>query len=300
MGAAALLRLVRWPGAVTAAANGSAAFLLAHRPDSPGGTAAVIGAAGGGFLVYAGGVVLNDVADAERDVEEHPGRPLPSGAVERGAALRFGLALLFGGILLCAGLAGLDAGVAALASAVLAAFYDFGARRSRLLAALVLGAARGTNAAAGALAATGSYAVLVGPTYPSGLPLLFPAAIALYTVLLTLISTLESRELPRWVPSAAAVLLAVAAGAAWAFFPRTRWAESPAIPLVLLFGSLVSAARAATDPGGPGLGAVVRAGVFGFVLVDAMWLFGAGRYDAGFWWILVYVGLRAAMLRARS
>ncbi|MCE9637642.1 MAG: hypothetical protein K8T90_18235 [Planctomycetes bacterium] len=60
------------------------------------------------------------------------------------------------------------------------------------------------------------------------------------------------------------------------------------------------AARDAVETPGPGIGAIVRAGVFGFLLVDSAWLFGAGRYEAGFWAILMYVGLRVALMRARS
>ncbi|MCE9637643.1 MAG: UbiA family prenyltransferase [Planctomycetes bacterium] len=96
--APALLRLVRWPGAVTAAGNTAACFLLAHRPGSPGGTSAAVGAIGGAALVYAGGVVLNDVADAERDRTLHPSRPIPAGLVDRASALKFGLALLAAGV----------------------------------------------------------------------------------------------------------------------------------------------------------------------------------------------------------
>jgi len=37
--------------------------------------------------------------------------------------------------------------------------------------------------------------------------------------------------------------------------------------------------RSDADEDGPGMGLVIRAGVFGFLLVDAAWLFGVGRYD---------------------
>ena len=51
---------------------------------------------------------------------------------------------------------------------------------------------------------------------------------------------------------------------------------------------------------GPGLGAIIRRAVFGFVLVDAAWLFGVGKYDYGFWMLLLYVALRWVLRRARS
>jgi hypothetical protein len=44
----------------------------------------------------------------------------------------------------------------------------------------------------------------------------------------------------------------------------------------------------------------VRAGVFGFLLADAAWLFAVGRYGAGFGLVLGYVALRLVLARARS
>jgi len=58
--------------------------------------------------------------------------------------------------------------------------------------------------------------------------------------------------------------------------------------------------RFAAEPDGPGMGLVVRTGVFGFLLVDSAWLFGVSRYDPGFALILAYVGMRFALSRARS
>src|SRR5438067_2386375 len=43
--------------------------------------------------LYCGGMVWNDVFDVEQDRRERPFRPLPSGRVSRGAAMRFGALL---------------------------------------------------------------------------------------------------------------------------------------------------------------------------------------------------------------
>ena len=45
-------------------------------------------------LLYSAGTVLNDVFDAPADARDRPRRPIPSGRIPRGAAGRFGLALL--------------------------------------------------------------------------------------------------------------------------------------------------------------------------------------------------------------
>lgn len=49
-------------------------------------------------LLYVGGMVLNDVCDAEIDRVTRSGRPIPSGRISRGAALRFSAAALAGGV----------------------------------------------------------------------------------------------------------------------------------------------------------------------------------------------------------
>jgi 4-hydroxybenzoate polyprenyltransferase len=285
---------------VTAAGNAATGFLLAHRPDSPGGRAAAVGAVLSGALVYAGGVVLNDVADAARDRTLHPERPIPSGAVTPRDGARFGAALLGLGVVSAAVLANPWAGAVAAAAALFAALYDFSGRGFRLTGAALLGLARGTNALTGAAAAAGGIAALTdGARFPA-MSHLHAAALLAYTLLLTWTSTLEER---RPSPRAAAFLalcLVLVAAMPWSVFPRTSWRESPGMPLLLLGASFLVAARDARDAHGPGIGALVRAGVFGFLLVDSAWLFGSGRYEAGFWAMLVYVALRLVLFRARS
>src|SRR6202051_4400451 len=55
--------------------------------------------------LYCGGMVWNDYFDREQDRRERPQRPIPSGQVSLGAAVRLGVMLLLGGVAL-AGLAG--------------------------------------------------------------------------------------------------------------------------------------------------------------------------------------------------
>lgn len=57
--------------------------------------------------LYAAGVVLNDVFDAEVDRRERPERPIPSGRVSLGAARRLGWGLLALGVILPGVVAGL-------------------------------------------------------------------------------------------------------------------------------------------------------------------------------------------------
>ncbi len=297
-----LLRLLRWPGALTAAANAAAGFLLARGPNAVTGWAEAGAVVAGAALIYSGGVVLNDVADAERDRTLHPDRPIPSGAVERRRAGVFGATLLVLGVLLVLLLGGLHAGLAAVAAAACALIYDVGGKRSRVPGAVLMAGARGFNSLAGMLASAGDWNALQRAAESLAIPtfvIWYPLAVATYTLTLTVASTFEERRLGKAGAGALAVGIAVVAAVPWAFF-TARWTWGPAIPLLILGGSLIVGARDAAKPGGPGVGMLVRQAVFGFLLVDAAWLFGRSWYDYGFGLVLLYVAMRFALARARS
>ncbi len=291
------LRLLRWPGAVTAAASAVTGFLLVRRSGGTGDLSAAVAVGAAASLVYLGGVALNDVADAERDRDLHPDRPIPCGAAQRGRAAQLAAALLLAGCALSFLGAGTSAGLATSAAALLAVLYDVGGKRLRLGGSLLMGGARAANAAAGMLASalTLDFAL----TAPGPEVLAYPVAVGGYTVLLTFASTFEGKRPTPFVAGSLATGLVLAAASAWPHFPA-QWWWAPALALVPLAATLVSGARDAQIPGGPGLGALIRRGVFGFLLLDAAWLMGVAWYDAGFWLILVYVGLRFLLARLRS
>src|SRR5881628_3700356 len=112
-------------------------FLVAHQSTDR----AQVLAAAGVAIVYAGGVALNDVADADTDITLHPGRPIPSGAVTRMGASAFGLALLAAGVIVSLAAGGPWAGAATTAAALLAFAYDFVTKDRRVIGALTLGLA---------------------------------------------------------------------------------------------------------------------------------------------------------------
>ncbi len=97
----AYLELVRLPNLFTAMADVTMGFLYTHgefgRGD--GWTFGLLLASS--TSLYAAGVVLNDVFDAQVDARQRPERPIPSGRVSLAAARRLGWGLL----LLGAGLA---------------------------------------------------------------------------------------------------------------------------------------------------------------------------------------------------
>src|SRR6478672_11914777 len=73
--------------------------------------------------LYGGGVVFNDVFDAELDSVERPERPIPSGLISKKEAATLGGILLSAGILL-AFFVNLTSGVLALLIAICALVYD--------------------------------------------------------------------------------------------------------------------------------------------------------------------------------
>ena len=94
--------------------------------------------------LYGGGVVLNDVFDAQLDAVERPERPIPSGAVTVRGASVLGALLLAGGIgaaFLCSALSGL----VAFGTALSVLLYDAWGKHQNLLGPVNMGLCRGLN-----------------------------------------------------------------------------------------------------------------------------------------------------------
>lgn len=95
-------------------------------------------------FLYAGGVTLNDVFDADLDKTERPERPIPSGVI----SIR--LAAVFGGLLLLAGIimAFLSSNASGIIACILAGsilLYDAFSKKFGFLGPLNMGICRGLN-----------------------------------------------------------------------------------------------------------------------------------------------------------
>ncbi|MCK6481583.1 MAG: UbiA family prenyltransferase [Planctomycetes bacterium] len=294
MSAPALLRLLRWPGILTAAADAATVALLL-----PCGPARAAAAAGAAALLYAGGVVLNDAADAGRDRLLHPSRPLPAGEVSRGAAAAFGAALLLAGI--GAGfLAGRASGLAfaGVAGAVLA--YDLLLKRWGPAGVLGMGLCRGGSALAAALSSPAFGDLLLDRP---GRALLVPLPWLLQGAAVTAASLLEDSPRRRaLLPAAAAgILLPTMLLFPLLAVPGSRAAAAAIAAAALLtfaLGRALAEARFAATPAAAG--AVVREGVFGFLLLDAAALGVRGLAEEAAAAILLWIALRALLARRRS
>jgi 4-hydroxybenzoate polyprenyltransferase len=136
------LQLVRLPNVFTAAADSLAGWLLVRgNLDEPRRWLPLVLAS---MAIYAAGIALNDWFDYAIDLQERPGRPLPSGQVSRRFAAILGTALLLAGPALAATSGSRPSlAVAALLSACVL-LYDAGLKRTAL-GPQVMGACRGLN-----------------------------------------------------------------------------------------------------------------------------------------------------------
>jgi 4-hydroxybenzoate polyprenyltransferase len=101
----AYLELLRVPNLFTAAADVAMGFLFVRRVWAPGDGWLLGLLVLASCLLYASGVVLNDLFDFAVDTHQRPERPLPSGRVSLRAARRLGWGLLLSGVVpawLCA------------------------------------------------------------------------------------------------------------------------------------------------------------------------------------------------------
>lgn len=152
--ARAWLELARAPNLLTLPGQVLAGAALAGGLDPVPGTAGRLCAAilaGAGFYLF--GLFGNDAADVETDRRERPGRPLPSGRISVRSARN--AARLCAGIgLICAALAGRDAGAIGLILVLFVTLYNGGLKKCAGAGELALGLCRGLLLLLGAVTVT--------------------------------------------------------------------------------------------------------------------------------------------------
>lgn len=94
--------------------------------------------------LYGGGIVFNDIFDAELDAIERPERPLPSGRAHLNSAIFLGTTLLIGGIIAAAQVSLLSAEIAC-AVGVSALTYDAIGKHHPVFGPLNMGLCRGAT-----------------------------------------------------------------------------------------------------------------------------------------------------------
>lgn len=241
--------------------------------------------------LYGGGVVMNDVFDAELDKVERPERPIPSGLIPKGAATAFGLILLLAGIVFAALSNALDTFSIsfwlAVAIAVASLVYDKWGKHNRLIGPLNMGLCRALNLLLG-MSLIG-YAVWVYWILAI-MPMIYIAAI-------TMISRGEvhgSKKNTLYL--AAALYLAVIAMILYFSYLNITFLST--LPFAAIFSVLIfpPLQRAISKPEGPRIGKAVKSGVIALIAMNACW---AAAFGDVYFAIIILLLLPLSLFLAR-
>jgi hypothetical protein len=222
--------------------------------------------------LYGGGVVFNDVFDAELDSVERPERPIPSGLINKNMAAVVAVLLLVAGIF-CASMVfeeGLlsAAGLLALAIAVAAVVYDKWGKHHAFGGPLNMGLCRGLNLLLG---------MSILPTalenywFLGLVPVIYIAAI-------TMISRGEVHGGKRRTLFSASVLFAIVMLSILAF-SIYMGNFLVAVLFVALLGVMIfpPLKKAIQEPIAPHIGKAVKAGVISLIVMNASWAAATGN-----------------------
>jgi 4-hydroxybenzoate polyprenyltransferase len=295
----AYLRLTRLPNALTAMADAAMGFLIVQPGGGRTGTIpprefwTLVALMAASALLYAAGVVLNDLFDLETDRVERPRRPLPAGEISPTAAARLGWTLLWLGVV-AAGVAAVLAGqhrpvvVAVLLAATIVG-YD--ARLKRMpLGPPAMGLCRALNVMLGISA----FAVPLGAG-----PLLAAGGIGLYVAGIAWFSRRENDRGNRLHLAAATVVMALGIALVAGFphladnmLPPLRAAPGKWHLLIGALGALIlwRAVRAVADPSPQRVRRAVAQCVLSIVMLDAAACYAIrDLYWAGTLLVLLYI-----------
>jgi 4-hydroxybenzoate polyprenyltransferase len=215
--------------------------------------------------LYGGGVVFNDVFDADLDSIERPERPIPSGIVAKNEAAILGAVLLFAAIVAAAfvhpGFFTIPA-LLAIATAAASLIYDRWGKHHALLGPLNMGLCRGLNLLLGVSIVPAAVPQL---WYLGFVPIIYIAAI-------TMISRGEVHGGKRSTLYGAVLLYATVTGAILSIaILHGTWLLALLCLVLFLAMILPPLFWAIQQPVGPRIGKAVKAGVIGLILMNASW-----------------------------
>jgi 4-hydroxybenzoate polyprenyltransferase len=218
--------------------------------------------------LYGGGVVFNDVFDAELDAIERPERAIPSGKVSKQSATLLGSILLVLGIFF-AFLVSFESMIIAIIVAVLALVYDKVGKHHAFLGPINMGLCRGGNLLLGMSVIMAS---LQDWWWIGIIPVLYIAAI-------TMISRGEVHGGSKSILYFAGILYVIVSISQIALsyhFGNVLIA----LPFVLLHIYLIFKPlfTAIQNPIGPNIGKAVKAGVLALIVMDAAWVSVSGNF----------------------
>ncbi|MDV2991447.1 MAG: Protoheme IX farnesyltransferase [Chroococcidiopsis sp. SAG 2025] len=210
--------------------------------------------------LYGGGVVCNDVFDAELDAKERPERPIPSGRASRQSAATLASVLLLVGIVAAAQVSLLSA-ILAICIAVGAVVYDSLGKHQPLVGALNMGLCRGGNLLLGMSAVP----AIVGEYWFLALiPIFYIAAI-------TSLSQGEVHGAKGNTPTIALLLIITVITALFGLDLLPNYHILKALPAIALFTGylLPPVIQAVRQPTPEQIRNAVRSGILSLVILDA-------------------------------
>lgn len=257
------IRLMRPANVVTAVADALAGiaisgYLLTVGWDSP---VPIILLCISTIGLYSGGIIFNDVFDADLDKIERPERPIPSGLISKKEATVFGTLFFLVG-LVAAYFVGTTTTILALAIILACLVYNRWAKHHALLGPLNMGLCRGLNLLLG---------VSIISTQVSQWWFLAIIPI-IYIASITMISRGEVHGGSKRMLYFAAVLYAVVI-ASILFFATTKGDIIITLLFIIPFAWMIfkPLLKAVNNPIGPNIGKAVKAGVIALILMNAAW-----------------------------
>lgn len=211
--------------------------------------------------LYSGGIILNDVFDAELDAKERPERPIPSGLISKQAATIFGGICFFIGIF-SAGLYSTEAQYLAVAIMVSCLIYDKFLKHSTIFGPVNMGLCRGLNLLLGISIVPASIQIW---WYLAIIPVIYIAAI-------TMISRGEVHGGSKKTLYFAVLLYALVIGSV-VYFAYANGYLPLSIAFLALFAFMILKPlfKAIQNPIGPNIGKAVKSGVIALILLNAAW-----------------------------
>jgi len=211
--------------------------------------------------LYGGGIVFNDVFDADLDKIERPERAIPSGKVSLRQASIFGSILLLIGVI-AATLVSLTSGLLALAIALFALLYNKISKHHYFWGPLNMGCCRGLNLLLGV-------SIIAGALWQWYFLALVPI---IYIFSITMISRGEVHGGSRLNLYIAAILYCIVTSFLLCFsYLNNKLLLSAVILIPFLWMIFRPLSKAIQNPIGKNIGGAVKAGVISLILMDAAW-----------------------------
>jgi len=224
--------------------------------------------------LYSGGIILNDVFDAELDAKERPERPIPSGLISKKAATIFGGIFFFIGIF-AAGLYSKESQYLAASIMICCLVYDKMLKHHAVFGPLNMGLCRGLNLLLGVSILNSE---LLNWWFLALVPIIYIASI-------TMISRGEvhggSKKMLYF--GGLLYLIVIACIVALAIY-KGNIISSMIFLLAFAFMIFRPLWKAIQNPIGPNIGKAVKGGVIALILMNAAW---ASAF--GIWHVAIFI-----------